>query len=261
MNPTTLKIGIWQDAGISGDIEANLKIVKNAAKKASDQGIHLLIFPECFLTGYFRKSEIRELAKQVDAVAIDRLSNISKESNVALLMGVYEISGDKFFNSAICISPLQGECARYRKRALYGEWEKSSFSRGSNVAVFEILGFKIGILICFDIEFPELSRELASNGVDLIAVPTSLMSPYTEVAKHIVAARAIENQVYVAYANRIGSEFELDYVGLSSICSPTGELLAQASMQETEMISATISLDVIKQTRADFVYLDELENI
>jgi predicted amidohydrolase len=60
MNPTTLKIGIWQDAGISGDIEANLKIVKNAAKKASDQGIHLLIFPECFLTGYFRKSEIRE---------------------------------------------------------------------------------------------------------------------------------------------------------------------------------------------------------
>ncbi len=129
------------------------------------------------------------------------------------------------------------------------------------MAVFEILGFKIGILIWFDIEFPELSRKLASNGVDLIAVLTSLMSPYTEVAKHIVAARAIENQVYVAYANRIGSEFELDYVGLSSICSPTGELLAQASMQETEMISATISLDVIKQTRADFVYLDELENI
>ncbi len=256
-----LKVGIWQDSGVPGNISANLEVIDKAAKNARLQGIELLIFPECFLTGYYRDGGIAEIASKVNNVVHDRLAEISTHNGVALLLGFYEKSGNRIFNSAVCISPSQGEIARYRKRALYGDWEKSNFARGTEISIFEYRGFKIAILICFDIEFPELPRELATLGVALISVPTALMVSFDNITNHMIATRAMENQVYIAYSNRIGLELDMHYGGASQICSPLGEILIKASTNKKEMLSMIISLDEIRRARSGNCYLEEINQI
>jgi len=110
---------------------------------------------------------------------------------------------------------------------------------GRDFPVTTLLGQKIGLLICYDIEFPEPARRLALAGADILLVPTAQMAPYTQVAKHVIPARAYENQVYLAYANHSGTDDGLDYVGLSSICGPDGAVLAAAGKSE-ELLYATV---------------------
>ena len=254
----SLKIGIWQDSGISGDISSNLQIIETAAHRAKARGVELLIFPECFLTGYFGKNKVVEIATSVDFAVQQKLARIACSTGVALLVGFYEIADDKIFITASCVCPKNGELARYRKRMLYGQWEASIFSRGSKPVMFEYRGIWIGILVCFDIEFPELARELANRGVELIVVPTSLMAPYEHVVHYLVPARAIENQIYVAYANRIGAEEYLTYVGRSMVCAPSGEILVSASAHETELIVCDIKRKYIDEVRREISYISEL---
>lgn len=94
--------------------------------------------------------------------------------------------------------------------------------------VAELEGIKIGILICYDVEFPEAVRALALAGAELIAVPTALIRPFDIVARTLVPARAFENQVYVAYAGMCGREGDQGYCGLSCIVGPDGQALARA---------------------------------
>ena len=125
--------------------------------------------------------------------------------------------------------------------------------------LLEYRGIKLSVLICFDIEFPELARECAGNGADLIVVPTSLMEPYGRIARRVIPARAIENQLYIAYANRIGVEHELQYVGRSAIYDPEGNRLAEGTENRRELLVATIDKSTIDSARAEFCYVDELK--
>ena len=99
-------------------------------------------------------------------------------------------------------------------------------------------------------------RSLALQGAELIAAPTALMFPYTQIPRVLIPTRALENQVFVAYANRIGTEGNLKYCGLSTIADPDGNVLAQAGEEETLLI-AEIDRTAIEKTRAVFSYLDD----
>ena len=261
MADAELTLGLWQDGGSPGDIAANLDRIGLAAGQARAQGVDLLIFPECFLTGYFRDRGVREVAARVDGPVRASLAGIAAATGVALLVGTYESSGDAVYNGAVCVTPEHGEIARYRKRALYGAWEKATFRRGTGPVVFEYLGLRIGVLICFDMEFPELCRELGGQGVDLIAVPTALMAPFDRIAIHMVPTRAMENEVFVAYANRTGAEAALRYVGRSSVVSPMGEVLADLTETETGLAVAPIRKTERDRARAAFCYGAELPEI
>ena len=92
---------------------------------------------------------------------------------------------------------------------------------------------------------------------DLIAVPTALMEPHDSIARHVVPARAIENQVYVAYANRVGREHDQRYIGQSSIHDPNGTLLAKGSDDSSELLVATVAKSTVSAARAEFSYLEE----
>jgi 5-aminopentanamidase len=98
---------------------------------------------------------------------------------------------------------------------------------GDDLVVVELEGLKVGILICYDVEFPEAVQTLALAGAELIAVPTALIQPFDIVARTLVPARAFENQVYAAYAGMCGSEGAVDYCGLSCIVGPDGQDLAR----------------------------------
>lgn len=252
-----MRLGVYQGEGTYGDVAANLVIIERETKKAAIKGVELLVFPECFLTGYFGL-EPENVAIQLGGAQINILEALASNTNVALLIGATLAEEGKLSNSALFITPEQGHCETYRKRMLYGDWEKNTFAAGERQCVFEYKGVKIGVLVCFDVEFPETCRALATDGVDLILVPTALMSPYDKVTTLLVPARALENQLFVAYANRCGVEETIKYIGQSVIVDPRGGCMSRAGRNEHALLIADINPDVPVTARKSFCYLNEI---
>ncbi|CAA9501843.1 MAG: 5-aminopentanamidase [uncultured Solirubrobacteraceae bacterium] len=217
-----MKVALLQAAGVPGDVAANLAAIRRAAHEAADGGARLIVFPEAFVTGYNIGAEmLLALAEPAGGEHVRALRTIAAEAGIAVLCGLPELDGDSVFNSAVLIDRDGEVLLAYRKTHLYGDLDRGAFRAGDALApVVEIDGVRVGVLVCYDIEFPEAARALAVAGAHLVAVPTSLMEPSGWIAETLVPARAAENQVYVAYCNRVGTEGELDYVGLSSVCAP-----------------------------------------
>ena len=254
-------VGIWQDSGVLGDVAANLAIILRATAQAAQRGVHLLVFPECFLTGYYNRERVDRVSRQIDRDTFSALRAVAKSNRTAILVGYYEIQRRGLYNSGLLIGADGAILDNYRKRALYGDWEKSTFRRGTQPVLVELRGVTIAVLICFDIEFPELARECARHGADLIAVPTSLMEPYGHIARHVIPARAIENQLYIAYANRIGAEHGIRYVGRSAIYDPRGDALAEATDDSQELLVATVAKSAIIAARSEVFYLEQASRL
>jgi hypothetical protein len=117
---------------------------------------------------------------------------------------------------------------RYHKRTLFRRVGAGDLRARRPAADFDAGGLRVGVAICYDVEFPELIRAYARDGVQLVVVPTALMAPHDRVARLVVPVRALENQIFLGYANRCGQEPGLDFVGLSRICGPRGQILAEA---------------------------------
>jgi len=233
-----------------------LEIMRDTAARAASRGARLVVFPEMFLTGYNIGEDGSRLAEPSDGPSAAAAVQIARAAGVSLLYGYPERSGDRIFNSARLIDPAGGGIANYRKTHLYGSEETRLFQPGDSLVVAELEGLKLGILICYDVEFPEAVRSLALAGADLIAAPTALIQPYDIVARTLVPARAFENQVYVAYAGMCGSEGGLGYCGLSCIVGPDGRDLARAKT-EPALLFADIDLSAIPRGRKANPYLSD----
>jgi 5-aminopentanamidase len=223
-----MKIAVYQGEGVNGEVAGALGMMRMNAVKAAAQGARMVIFPEMFLNGYNIGDAVFKLAEPSDGPSAATVGKIARETGVALLYGYPERSGDRIFNSACLVNAAGERIANYRKTHLYGSEENRVFQRGDSLVVAELKGLKLGILICYDIEFPEAVRALALAGAELIAVPTALIQPFDIVARTLVPARAFENQVYVAYAGMCGREGGIGYCGLSCIVGPDGRDLARA---------------------------------
>jgi len=223
-----VKVAVCQEKSPSGGVADALERIRHRALAAAAAQAGLLIFPEMFLTGYNIGDAVFELAEPADGPSAAAVAKIAGDLGVAVLYGYPERAGDRVFNSAILIHPTRGAIANYRKTHLYGKEEKRLFAPGDDLVMAELDGLKVGILICYDVEFPEAARALALAGAELIAAPTALIEPFDIVSRMLVPARAFENQVYVAYAGMCGREGDLGYCGLSCIVGPDGRDLARA---------------------------------
>ena len=135
-------------------------------------------------------------------------------------------------------------------------FENRCFKPGDSLVLAKLGGLSIGILICYDVEFPEAVRALTMAGADFIAVPTALMKPYCQIAHHVVPARAYENEIYIAYINRCGAESDLEYCGQSCIIGPDGNEIVRAGKNE-ELLYAEIDKQTIEVARADNPVLED----
>ena len=246
-----MKIALFQGPEHPADVPENLDRLATVAREAAEQGARLLILPEMFLSGYNIGAEAtRRLAESVDGPAAQRAAAIAEETGVALLYGYPELAADgQVFNSAVLIDRDGRRLANHRKTHLFGDIDRSAFSAGSDKPTLAKLDdLCLGILICYDVEFPENVRLLALSGADFIAVPTALMRPYEFVANSLVCARAYENQVFLAYTNRCGQEDDLIYHGLSCIVGPNGLDLARAGVGE-ELIIAELDPSLLTSSR------------
>jgi len=246
-----MKISIFQGPLAPGSIDHMLAALRRAAAEASSQGANLLILPELFLTGYNIGAEtVRALAQPANGAAAQEAATIARAYNIALLYGYPERDGTRIYNAALLIDHTGAPRANFRKLHLWGDIDKAVFTPGEDPAILaDIDGVKIGILICYDVEFPELVRGLALRGADLIAVPTAQMQPFEFVSRSLIPTRAYENSVFIAYANHCGAEGHLIYTGESCIAAPDGTDLARANTGEM-LITADLDPALLAKARS-----------
>lgn len=252
---TELTIALVQHVSTPGDIQASLQRIDHYAQKAASANAELVLFPEASLTGYNNTLEVNEkIAVNAHGDTFHAIAAMCRKHNIAIAYGFAERSDDKLYNSVQLIDATGSEQALYRKTHLWGEQDRTLFTQGDDlVAVIEWNEWRIGLLICYDIEFPENVRRLAIEGAELILTPTALMFPETTVADNVVPVRAYENQVFIAYANFCGHEYEQHYVGHSCIAGPDGSELAKALDNETLLV-ATLDKQQISQSRTELPY-------
>lgn len=239
------------------DVAGNLQRIEQAAQQAVRSGADLLVLPEMFLSGYnIGAQRVAELAEACDGPSALRIAEIAREHKLGILYGYPERdTSGAIFNSVQLIDRQGERRANYRKTHLYGDLDRSQFSASDEPpAIFELDGWKVGLLICFDVEFPEAVRTLALAGADLVLVPTANMRPYEFVAQVLVPTRAYENQVFLAYANYVGNEGELEYCGLSCIVAPDGQVISQAKHGE-ELLVAELDPQRIALAREGYSYV------
>ncbi|EOD67994.1 carbon-nitrogen hydrolase family protein [Amycolatopsis vancoresmycina] len=215
----------------------------------------LVVTAEMITTGYHIGARTHELAEPADGPTAARMSALARRTGTALAYGYPETDGEHVYNSVQLVDRTGRRLANYRKTHLFGDLDKAWFTPGHEAVVqADLGGLRVGLLICYDVEFPELVRAHALAGTELLVVPTALMSPYEIVADTLVPARAYESQLFVAYANRCDTEQELTYCGRSCVVAPTGEVLARAGAGP-EVITADVTRDALAASRVENTHL------
>lgn len=256
-----MRIAALQMHAIAGDSEANIERIAAAAADAAAGGAKLLIVPELAVTGYGAgQAAFENLASPATGAVAERLGAIAQENRIAIVAGFAEQEGTLIYNSALFTDGI-GTNAVYRKSHLYGDYERDVFKPGvPNSIMVELGGIRLGMLICYDVEFPENVRRLALAGADLVVVPTALPkgSSGTFIANHMIQVRAFENQVFVAYINHCGADDNFTYAGLSRIAAPDGKLLAEAPAEGETLLFAEVRPEDYAKSRAENTYLVDL---
>lgn len=245
-----LRLALLQCESMPGEVGRNLQRLEQAAIDAAAAGARLLVTPEMFLTGYnIGRASAAALAEKHGDRA-NAVAAIARRHRIAIVFGQPERDDEgAVFNSALCVDADGQVLARYRKTHLFGELDRDMFGAGAgDEPVFDLHGWKLGLLICFDVEFPENARRLALLGADLIVVPTANMEGFDFVAQHLVPTRAYENQVFVAYANFCGREAGLGYNGLSCVAAPDGTVLVQGE-RTSRLLLADATQDTLVAAR------------
>ncbi|WP_432175677.1 carbon-nitrogen hydrolase family protein [Streptomyces sp. Tue6028] len=252
-----MRTALLQSSGRPGSVVENLKVLDEAAGRAAEAGAGLLATPEMFLTGYAIGDDIARLAEPADGDSADAIAEIATRHGVAVAYGYPERDGERVFNSAQLISADGTHLANYRKTHLFGCFERDHFTPGEQPVVqAELGGLRVGLMICYDVEFPENVRAHALAGTDLLVVPTAQMHPFQFVAESVVPVRAFENQMYVAYVNRTGPEGEFEFVGLSTLAGPDGIARTRAGRGE-ELVLADADPVLLADSRETNPYLKD----
>ncbi|MDF0729803.1 carbon-nitrogen hydrolase family protein [Pseudomonas entomophila] len=255
-----MRIALFQGAPRPLDVPGNLERLQHQAQLAAERGAQLLVCPEMYLSGYnIGLDAVQRLAEPDDGPSAMTVVEIALAQRIAIVYGYPELAEDgALYNSVQLIDAHGRSLCNYRKTHLFGELDRSMFSAGpDHFPVAELDGWKVGLLICYDIEFPENARRLALAGAELLLVPTANMAPYDFTCQVTVRARAQENQCYLVYANYCGAEGEIQYCGQSSIIGPDGSLLAMAGHAECQLF-AELERERVAQGRQAFPYLADL---
>ena len=239
-----LKIALFQLRPVAADPALAIERLRRAAGEAGRARADVLVAPELLLPGYNVPEAHGALAQAMDGPWVSELRSIARRARCAIVFGWAERDSARVYNAATAIGPDGAILGHYRKRQLFGGMERDSFAPGDAMPkVFDLAGRRTGLLICYDVEFPEHARDLARRGAELILVPTANPAGYEHVQRLLVPARACENGIFVAYANYCGSENGLDFGGGSLVAGPDGAALGSAGEDEALLFVELPRLD------------------
>ncbi|RKE36765.1 (R)-amidase [Paraburkholderia sp. BL23I1N1] len=240
-------------AGVGG---ANVQRVLQTIGQRTP-GTDLIVFPETTLSGFPTRDTIGTVAEPIDGPSLTAVRNAAREARVAVAVGLAERDGNRFFNTTVLVDE-RGEIAlRYRKTHLWAS-DVGVFEPGDRYEVCSFKGLTVGILICYDIEFPETARAVASLGADLLIVTNGNMEPFGPVHRRAIVARAMENQMFAALVNRIGSgDDNLTFPGESALIDPFGDVVCDAGQKET-VLRTTLDPARLEGAREHYRYLHDV---
>ncbi|WP_240689041.1 carbon-nitrogen hydrolase family protein [Ammoniphilus sp. YIM 78166] len=244
-----VRIALAQLICEDGKVEHNLACLDQVVNNYGHSH-DFIIFPETFITGFLSPEVARTLAEPLNGPIIKHLERQAKEANTSIVVGFYEKEGENTYNTTVLVGPT-GLLLSYRKTHLWvGESEVVHAGNCFRSCSWE--DTKIGLLICYDIEFPETARAVASMGTELLFVTDGNWDgPVHRVA---IQARAQENQMFVALVNRIGQLDGTTFCGESVVVDPYGRIIAEAGREE-EVLSVSLDLSLVQESRQQYHYL------
>ena len=245
----SVKIAVGQTNPQMRDRAHNLAQIERMTREAAGKGARLIVFPECALTGYCYASreEAAEDAESIPGPATEHFARVAADTGAYITFGLVEKDGDQIYNAAAIVGP-DGFVGKYRKNHLPYEVLDRFVTRGNlSFPVFETAIGRIGILICYDMRFPEPARILALSGADIILHPTNLPFGGAPQADFMYQARAAENRIWILSADRVGVERGVEFIGRSAIIHPNGTRLAEGSANNEELLIAEIEPAIARE--------------
>jgi len=237
------------------DKRHNLGKIQKTATAASRQGADLVIFPELSVTGYTVRDELYELAETVPGPSTVAIAEIARKTKTCIVFGIPELS-DKtqatIYNSAVLVGP-EGLIGKYRKMYLPTHSvfeEKRYFRQGHEAVALETDLGRLGMIICYDVFLPEVSRLTRLLGAQLIVCISASPAVRRSYFETLTVARAIENTSFLAYVNLVGIEDGLQFWGGSRLIAPSGRIIAEAKYDEEDFVVAEMDYADAKHVEA-----------
>ena len=259
-----MKITLAQVRSLPGEVAVNERMILHHIRVAADSGSDLIVLPEMSDTGYDMPI-ILQTASAWEGGVYEEIAAVAAEKRITVVVGLSERVGEDIYNTVAVIGPEGRLIAKYRKIHLITAepiCEHRFLKAGNHFTVCKIHDFTVGLMTCYDIRFPEMARRLSLLGADLLVVPAAWPMVRLEHWKTILACRAIENQVYVAAVNRVGTDNGLAFCGASRLLDPYGTLLASASEIDETLFTGEISRERIAEVRDRLkVYQDRREDL
>ncbi|HIQ00669.1 MAG TPA: carbon-nitrogen hydrolase family protein, partial [Anaerolineales bacterium] len=236
-----------------GKMEENLiKMGESIRRIATEQPVDLIIFPELATTGYEAGPRFPQMAQLVPGPAVNIIGQRAAEYgvHVAFGMATKEKVESIVYNSAVLVGPDGEVTGQYHKVHLRGE-ERMAFRAGFRILPFETDFGTVGLMIGWDLTFPEVARSLVLEGAEVLAVLADWEEPHLAEWRTYLLARAYENGVFVAAANRVGAEPSYTFFGQSAIIGPRGRIRATVDEPIEGYAVAKIDLDEVRRVREE----------
>jgi len=250
-----IKLALAQISCKQANKTENIKKIEKIVTKAKSQAAELVIFPELSLTGYVVRDQIYELAETIPGPSTNILENIARKTKTHIVFGMPEVSEKThatLYNTAVLVGP-KGFIGKYRKMYLPTHSvfeEKRYFRPGYQTVAFDTELGKIGLIICYDIFFPEVSRLTRLEGAQLIVCISASPAVRRMFFETLTVARAMENAAFLAYVNLVGIEDGLQFWGGSRLIGPQGKILAKAKYDEEDLVIGEVDYADIRPVEA-----------
>jgi N-carbamoylputrescine amidase len=246
-----IHVAVIQYQSEVGHVEENVTRSLFYLDKASQEGVQLAVLPELCQSGYDLTPDLaKKVAESITGETVNRWVTFAKSRQLYLVAGLCELAGKKIYNSAVLIGP-QGYIGTYRKAHLFYH-EKDVFAPGdSGFPVFDLEWGRIGLLICYDLRFPESLRMLALQKTELVCVPTAWVTPKGKkwddrgycMQAYCAMAQASINRFYMACADTFGEYRNTQFLGGSLIIGPDGwPITGPAAIDRPEILFAKLDL-------------------
>jgi predicted amidohydrolase len=255
------KIALAQFRSAVGKVQPNKEKMIDMIKDAAANGADIIVFPELFSTGYnltLMGDVLDDISEWEDGPVVNAAISEAALNGIYVILGVPYKEKGKRYNSAVVIND-KGEIINvYHKNNLW-DVEQNYFEYGNHdYSVYDAPFGKFGVIVCYDVDFPETCRRLALAGAQIIFVSAAWCTTHRKLWDVYIPARALENTVFVAGVNRTGVEGSIIYFGDSKVCDPTGTVIARAGENTEEILYCDIDADSIESIRDAFPYLKEL---
>ena len=249
------KVALAQFPCKLGNKQHNINKMAEHAQKARKQRASIIIFPEMSLTGYLIRDLAYELAEEIPESSTEKIERIAKKENLYIAYGMPERSekGETIlFNTAVLVGP-EGYVGKYRKAHLPTHSvfeEKRYFRPGNQTPIFDTEIGRLGLTICYDIFFPEITRALRLQGARFLICISASPAVRRKFFETLTVARAIENTCFLAYVNLVGIEDGLQFWGGSRLIGPSGTTLVQSKYDEEDLSFGTVNYEDLRPVEA-----------